>query len=122
MLILEDMYVGDIRPNECSFKRNSQYARALDEVVKAGDALADGLSEEQKALFENHMSAQREVSCLTGLESNLEAVWLIIRFFSTLYKIAGCMVSCSPRPAKERIKGVRRKKSLRSRIKKELFS
>ncbi|MBR4394363.1 MAG: hypothetical protein IKT07_10125 [Oscillospiraceae bacterium] len=53
MLILEDMYVGDIRPNERSFKRNSQYARALDEVVKAGDALADGLSEEQKALFEN---------------------------------------------------------------------
>ena len=51
MLILEDLYVGDIRPNEHSFKRNSQYAKALDEVVKAGDALTDGLSEEQKALF-----------------------------------------------------------------------
>ena len=58
MLILEDLYVGDIRPNERSFKRNSQYARALDEVVKAGDALTDGLTEAQKALFEDYMTAQ----------------------------------------------------------------
>ena len=47
MLILEDLYVGDVRPNERTFKRNSQYARALDEVVKAGDALTNGLTEEQ---------------------------------------------------------------------------
>ena len=33
MLILEDLYLGDIRPNERGFKRNSQYAKALDEVV-----------------------------------------------------------------------------------------
>lgn len=38
MLILEDLYLGDVRPNERSFKRNSQYAKTLDEVVKAGDA------------------------------------------------------------------------------------
>ena len=34
MKILEDLYVGDVRPNERFFKRNSQYAKALDEVVK----------------------------------------------------------------------------------------
>ena len=69
MLILEDLYVGDIRPNDRSFKRNSQYAKALDEVVKAGDALTDGLSEEQKALFEDYMTAQREVNVLTDCET-----------------------------------------------------
>ena len=69
MLILEDLYVGDVRPNERSFKRNSQYAKALDEVVKAGDALTDGLSEEQKALFEDYMTAQREVNVLTDFET-----------------------------------------------------
>jgi hypothetical protein len=37
MQILEDLYLGDIRPNERSFKRNSQYAKALGEVVKVGD-------------------------------------------------------------------------------------
>ena len=69
MLILEDLYVGAIHPNERTCKRNSQYARALDEVVKAGDALTDGLTDEQKALFEDYMTAQREVNVLTDCET-----------------------------------------------------
>lgn len=69
MLILEDLYVGDIRPNERSFKRNSQYAKALDEVVKAGDVLTDGLTNEQRELFEDYMTAQREVNVLTDCET-----------------------------------------------------
>lgn len=48
MLILEDLYLGDTRPNERRFKRNSQYAKALDDLVKAGDALTDTLTEKQK--------------------------------------------------------------------------
>ena len=69
MHILEDLYLGAVNPSERSFKRNSQYAKALDEVVKAGDALTDGLSEEQKALFEDYMTAQREVNVLTDCET-----------------------------------------------------
>mgnify|MGYP007101881810 CR=1 FL=1 len=69
MHILEDIYLGDIRPNERTFKRNSQYAKALDEMVKAGDALTDGLTEEQKELFEDYMTAQREVNVLTDCET-----------------------------------------------------
>ena len=38
MLILEDLYLGDVRPSERSFKRNSQYAKALDDLVKVRDA------------------------------------------------------------------------------------
>lgn len=52
MLILEDLYLGDVRPSDRSFKRNSQYAKALDEVVRAGDALTDTLTEKQKEMFE----------------------------------------------------------------------
>ena len=48
MLILEDLYLGDIRPSERSFKRNSQYANALDELVKAGDVQADSLTESRR--------------------------------------------------------------------------
>ena len=69
MLILEDLYLGDIRPNERGYKRNSQYAKALDEVVKAGDALTDGLTERRKELFEEYMTAQREVNVLTDCET-----------------------------------------------------
>ena len=69
MLILEDLYLGDVRPGERSFKRNSQYAKALDEVVRVGDALTDTLTEKQKELFEDYMTAQREVNVLTGCET-----------------------------------------------------
>ena len=69
MQILEDLYLGDIRPNERFFKRNSQYAKALDEVVKVGDALTASLNEEEKKLFEDFMDAQREVTVLTDCET-----------------------------------------------------
>ena len=69
MLILEDLYLGDVRPSERSFKRNSQYAKALDDLVKAGDALTDTLTEKQKELFEDYMTAQKEVNVLTDCET-----------------------------------------------------
>ena len=69
MQILEDLYLGDIRPNERFFKRNSQYAKALDEVVKVGDALTASLNEEEKTLFEDFMDAQREITVLTDCET-----------------------------------------------------
>ena len=73
MLILEDLYLGDVRPSERSFKCNSQYAKALDEVVRAGDALTDTLTEKQKELFEDYMTAQREVNVLTDCETFIYA-------------------------------------------------
>ena len=69
MQILEDLYLGDIRPNERFFKRNSQYAKALDEVVKVGDTLTASLNEDEKKLFEDFMDAQREVNTLTDCET-----------------------------------------------------
>jgi hypothetical protein len=69
MQILEDLYVGDVRPNERFFKRNSQYAKALDEVANVGDALTAKLNEDEKKLFEDFMDAQREVNVLTDCET-----------------------------------------------------
>ena len=73
MLILEDLYLGDVRPNERGFKRNSQYAKALDELVKSGDALTDTFTEKQKEMFEEYMTAQREVNVLTDCETFIYA-------------------------------------------------
>ena len=69
MQILEDLYIGNVRPGERVFKRNSQYAKALDETVKAGDSLTASLSDEQKEFFEEYMTAQREVNNLTDCET-----------------------------------------------------
>ena len=79
MLILEDLYLGDVRPSERSFKRNTQYAKALDDLVKAGDALTDTLTEKQKEMFEDYMTAQREVSVLTNCETFIYAFRLAAR-------------------------------------------
>ena len=73
MLILEVLYLGDVRPSERSFRRNSQYAKALDDLVKAGDALTDTLTEKQKEMFESYMTAQREVNVLTDCETFIYA-------------------------------------------------
>ena len=73
MMILEDLYMGDIHPSERSFKKDSQYSRALNDVVKAGDALIGSLTEKQKEQFEAYMSAQREVNVLTDCETFIYA-------------------------------------------------
>ena len=69
MQILEELYLGGIRPGERMCKRNKQYAKALDETIKAGDALTPSLTPEQKELFENYMDAQREVNVMTDCET-----------------------------------------------------
>ena len=50
-----------------------QYPQALDELVKAGDALTDTLNEKQKEMFEDYMTAQREVNVLTDCETFIYA-------------------------------------------------
>ena len=79
MLILEDLYLGDVRPSERSFKRNSQYAKALAELVKAGDMLTETLTEKQKEMFENYMTAQREVNVLTDCETFIYSFRLAVK-------------------------------------------
>ena len=69
MYILEDLYTGNVRPGERSFKQNSQYSRALAQAVESGDALSKSLTEEQNKLFEAYMDAQREVNILTDCET-----------------------------------------------------
>lgn len=73
MQVLEDLYIGNIHPSERRFKKGSQYSRALNEVVKAGDALNGTLTEKQKEQFEAYMTAQREVNMLTDCETFIYA-------------------------------------------------
>ena len=69
MQILEELYLGGIRPGERIGKRNRQYEKALENTIKVGDALTASLTPEQKELFENYMDAQREVNVLTDCDT-----------------------------------------------------
>ena len=68
-MILEDLYLGDVHPSERSFKKDTQYSRALNDAVKAGDVLLGTLTEKQKEQFEAYMTAQREVNVLPDCET-----------------------------------------------------
>ena len=46
MQILEDLYLGDVRPGERTGKRNAQYRKALDEAIRTSDALIATLTNE----------------------------------------------------------------------------
>ena len=54
----------------------------MTEVVKAGDALTDSLTEEQKELFEDYMTAQREVNVLTDCETFIYAFRLAAKIMT----------------------------------------
>lgn len=69
MQILEELYIGNVRPGERSFKRNSQYSRALSKSADAVDRLLAVLNDEQRKLFDEFSDAQREVSVLTDCET-----------------------------------------------------
>ena len=71
MQILEELYIGNVRPGERSFKRNSQYGRALAESADAADNLIAVLSDEQKKLFEEYMDAQQEVLPLFPFKTSI---------------------------------------------------
>lgn len=73
MMRCRDADSGGPLSRRCLFKRNSQYARSLDNLVKAGDALTDTLIEKQKEMFENYMTAQREMNVLTDCETFIYA-------------------------------------------------
>ena len=85
MHILEDLYTGNVRPGERSFRQNSQYSRALAQAVESGDALIKSLTEEQKKLFEEYMDAQREVNILTDCETFIYALKLEAKHIRTLW-------------------------------------
>ena len=69
MHIVEELYIGNVHPGERSFKRNSQYARALSDASDAADALLAVLTGEQKKLFEAFTDAEREVRVLEDAET-----------------------------------------------------
>lgn len=69
MQVLEELYLGSVRPSERSGKRNAQYRKALDNAINADDAFRPTLTEEQKKLLENLLDAQRELNILTDAET-----------------------------------------------------
>ena len=69
MHILEELYVGSIRPGERTFKQNSQYGRAIKILTESEEKLDATLSKEQKSLLNDYRYAQQELMVITDCET-----------------------------------------------------
>ncbi len=68
MNFIEELYFGNINPNEKRFDRDSQYARSLEEFCKNENNLSDMLSAEQQQLFNQLVNAHDEITSCTTIE------------------------------------------------------
>ena len=69
MHILEELYVGSIRPGERTFKQNSQYGLAIQALNDSEERLDATLSKEQKLLFNDYRDAQQDLMVITDCET-----------------------------------------------------
>ena len=69
MHILEELYVGSIRPGERTFKQNSQQSRTIKELTKCEEKLDATLSKEQKSLLNDYRDAQQDLMVITDCET-----------------------------------------------------
>ena len=65
MTTLEDLYFGNINPNERDTKRGSKMDQLVKLMCKNEDGLNATLTEQQKETFEKYKDAQRELSLLS---------------------------------------------------------
>ena len=67
--ILKELSLGNINPNERSFKRNTEYDSTLKALSVSEKNLLDALGEDEKSLYEALSTAQMNFNDLENAES-----------------------------------------------------
>ena len=66
---IEELYYGNINPNEKKFVQNTQYSKALETMSKIETEILNKFSDEDKKLFNDMINARDEVSAYTSVEN-----------------------------------------------------
>ena len=69
MNIIEELYYGNLNPNEKRYDRDSQYAKALELLCKNEKILSETLAGDTLKLFNKLMDASDEIIACTGTEN-----------------------------------------------------
>lgn len=69
MNFIEELYYGNIRPNEKQFRRETQYAKAVEVFCENEDKLTKSLSGDELKSFNNVVDASSEMVACTGVEN-----------------------------------------------------
>jgi len=82
--ILEQFANGDV-PKERPFNHNPEYKQALSNFVAAREKLLAILSDEGKAIFEEFLDAQSEVTYLDDIENFIHSFSLGVRMTAEVF-------------------------------------
>ena len=63
--IIEELFYGNLEPQELTTELTPKLKKKLSELVKKEDELTSNLSEEEKELFTNYVSAYNEFSSIS---------------------------------------------------------
>ncbi len=63
--IIEELFYGNLEPQELTTELTPRLKKKLSELVKKEEELTSKLSEEEKALFLNYVSAYNEFSSIS---------------------------------------------------------
>ena len=79
---LEDLYYGNITPNEQDMAAGSELKRAVDRVARYESLLTEHLGETDQAILEKLIRSQHEIDSITALENFILGFRLGIRLMA----------------------------------------
>ena len=78
--IIEELFYGNLEPQELSTEITPKLKRKLNELVKKEEELTSKLSEEEKELLSNYVSAYNEFSSISISDSFISGFRFGARF------------------------------------------
>ena len=66
---LEDLYYGNISPNEQQMVPNSELKKAVDRIAQYENQLAERLNEDEQVILTKLIRSQHEINSITALEN-----------------------------------------------------
>lgn len=69
MNFIEELYYGNINPNEKKPNRNTQLSKAMELFSKNENELVEKMSKDDKKLFNDMVNASDEISACTSVEN-----------------------------------------------------
>ena len=78
--IIEELFYGNLEPQELTTELTPRLKRKLSELVKKEDELTSKLLEEEKELFSNYVSTYNEFSSISNSDSFISGFRFGARF------------------------------------------
>ena len=86
MKLLEDVYFGNLAPNEIEIEKGSEMDIQLKSIIQCEEELTSQLNENQKILFENLRFEQSKMNSLTECKAFQKGVTFGIKLMTEVFE------------------------------------